>query len=103
MREPPNPTASTLRNLRERAGLSQLELATRTGYSEKTIRRWEIGQCPPRSAVIEYLKKALTGDTARSTADTQSFTFVDLFAGIGGMRKGFESVGGKCVFTSEWD
>ena len=31
------------------------------------------------------------------------FRFVDLFAGIGGIRKGFESIGGQCVFTSEWD
>jgi DNA (cytosine-5)-methyltransferase 1 len=31
------------------------------------------------------------------------FTFIDLFAGIGGIRQGFEHVGGKCVFTSEWD
>ena len=31
------------------------------------------------------------------------FSFVDLFAGIGGIRLGFESVGGHCVFSSEWD
>ena len=31
------------------------------------------------------------------------FTFIDLFAGIGGIRLGFESVGGRCVFTSEWN
>ena len=31
------------------------------------------------------------------------FTFIDLFAGIGGTRLGFESAGGECVFTSEWD
>jgi len=29
--------------------------------------------------------------------------FIDLFAGIGGTRLGFESAGAKCVFTSEWD
>jgi DNA (cytosine-5)-methyltransferase 1 len=32
-----------------------------------------------------------------------SFRFIDLFAGIGGLRRGFESIGGRCVFTSEWD
>ncbi len=31
------------------------------------------------------------------------FSFVDLFAGIGGMRLGFERAGGECVFTSEWN
>lgn len=32
-----------------------------------------------------------------------SFRFIDLFAGIGGIRLGFESVGGHCVFSSEFD
>lgn len=31
------------------------------------------------------------------------FEFIDLFAGIGGLRLGFERVGGQCVFTSEWN
>jgi DNA (cytosine-5)-methyltransferase 1 len=33
----------------------------------------------------------------------KKFKFIDLFAGIGGMRIAFESVGGECVFSSEWD
>jgi DNA (cytosine-5)-methyltransferase 1 len=32
-----------------------------------------------------------------------AFTFADLFSGIGGMRMGFEAVGGRCVFASDWD
>lgn len=31
------------------------------------------------------------------------FKFIDLFAGIGGIRLAFQNLGGKCVFTSEWD
>lgn len=32
-----------------------------------------------------------------------AFKMIDLFAGLGGIRLGFESIGGECVFTSEWD
>lgn len=33
----------------------------------------------------------------------ESFTFIDLFAGIGGIRLAFERVGGRCIWSSEWD
>ena len=36
-------------------------------------------------------------------SDPTSFRLVDLFAGIGGMRLGFESIGGRCVYSVEWD
>lgn len=38
-----------------------------------------------------------------TTSKWNDFTFIDLFAGIGGIRLGFQSVGGNCVFSSEFD
>lgn len=35
--------------------------------------------------------------------ETPTFKFIDLFAGIGGIRLAYQNVGGKCVFSSEWD
>ena len=35
--------------------------------------------------------------------DHTQFRFIDLFAGIGGIRAGFDSIGGRCVFSSDWD
>lgn len=39
----------------------------------------------------------------RTNNKQPAFKMIDLFAGIGGIRRGFESIGGECVFTSEWD
>jgi DNA (cytosine-5)-methyltransferase 1 len=37
------------------------------------------------------------------TPENYSFKFIDLFAGIGGFRLAMQNLGGKCIFTSEWD
>ncbi len=47
-------------------------------------------------AILQYLHK-------KSLRTDGKFTFIDLFAGIGGMRLGFEQAGGSCVYSNEWN
>lgn len=86
--------------LRVRAGFSLDEAASRTGYSVRQLQRWEAGKGKPREAAVKLLQTFTR--PLPTQADTR-FRFIDLFAGIGGLRRGFEDLGGKCVFTSEWD
>ena len=55
---------------------------------------------PRRPHVVQPELEVTSHDDSPVMAD---FSFIDLFAGIGGIRLGFESVGGRCVFSSEWD
>lgn len=50
------------------------------------------------NALVQMLNRNKTKAT-----DTATFNFIDLFAGIGGMRLAFEYAGGKCVYSSEWN
>lgn len=98
--------ASEFVALREKAGLTIEEVADLTGKSARTIRRYETvesGHVDAPVLVIDALRRAAEERCGRKAANS-SFRFVDLFAGIGGLRKPFEDdLNGKCVFTSEWD
>ena len=76
-------------------------LAERLGYSLRTLYRWEKGEQPPRPAVLENLETIVR--SRQQEIQNPKFRFIDLFAGVGGLRRGFDRLGGECVFTSEWN
>lgn len=68
-------------------------LATYTETSGQSVQDFVAG------AVMQMLKKKKTSDTTQGAL----FSFIDLFAGIGGMRLAFEGAGGRCVYSNEWN
>lgn len=101
---------SELRTCLVKESLTRDELATVTHYlqtadkigrnvftaqAQKVLSRLEVDVEPSR----------ITWDVPFPAAKSNKakFEFIDLFAGIGGMRSAFQSLGGKCVFSSEWD
>ncbi len=85
-----------------RKHFTQTELAKRLEIDVRTVRRWEVRESEPPKYVALALKQLML-PLARQYESSAEFTFVDLFAGIGGIRRAFEDQGGRCVFTSEWD
>lgn len=78
------------------------DIAKKLGVNITTVRRWRNGECEPKPYIAEALHNIIQEALINHKSQTD-FTFIDLFAGIGGLRTAFESAGGHCLFTSEWD
>ena len=81
------------------------EIAKECSVNPSTVHRWLNGQVEVKNIYAErmfdMIQRKLT--LYKTASKAVSFTFIDIFAGIGGIRKGFEQAGGKCIYTSEWD
>jgi DNA (cytosine-5)-methyltransferase 1 len=98
--------AKLIREKRHRLGLTQLELACLLELKEngeRTVRGWELGEHKPSKSKLAKILELHEEAPFRIENNNHKFTFIDLFAGIGGIRLPFQELGGKCVFSSEWD
>ena len=103
-----------IKETRLRLNIGRTEFAGLLGMNstgERTIRGWEEGEHTPSEKKLDAILKLEAQilkqrDNAVYKHDSSSqsfFKFIDLFAGIGGIRLPFQNAGGECVFTSEWD
>lgn len=94
---------------RTKMGLNQREFAILVGLGdggERTVGGWERGEHTPSRAKFERILELSEEVPFRSPYGNgmkPDFKFIDLFAGIGGIRIPFQERRGHCVFTSEWD
>lgn len=72
-------------------------------YGDRTLRRWENGESSPSSLEFQQIMDFARTVPFPNHEDDWDFRFIDLFAGIGGIRIPFTELRGNCVFSSEWD
>jgi DNA (cytosine-5)-methyltransferase 1 len=95
-------TKTEFSRLREQAGLSLSEVEALLKVDRSSVYRYERGDSKPNKLARDVLRQAAQERMTQNN-EPPLFRFIDLFAGIGGLRKGFEPEGGRCVFTSEWE
>jgi len=83
--------------------VEELNAASPDAWTRESLKRLISGLTEQALSQIEHERLRSLLPEAPSKGVKPKFDFIDLFAGIGGIRRGFEEVGGRCVFTSEWN
>lgn len=98
--------SADIKNKRLELGLTIKELADAVGLpkdGDKMLRDWEKGNSTPTSEQYNSIMQFAINRPYSVETKKAKFNYIDLFAGIGGIRIPFQELGGRCVFTSEWD
>ena len=99
-------TCVEIKQKREELGITVKEFADALGRGkggEKMVRDWEAGTEVPSAGLYRRIVQFADERPYVNSRKTGNFKFIDLFAGIGGIRIPFQELGGECVFSSEWD
>ncbi len=102
----PEKMEEIVRRKRKTFGLTQREFAEYLGMGasgERTVSGWERGEHKLSPSKLQQVMQLKVDMPFKEKNSKILFEFIDLFAGIGGIRLPFQELGGKCVFTSEWD
>lgn len=86
-----------------RARYTQKQLAEILEVDVRTVRRWEVRENEPPTYLSDAIRQRVLPLVNGVANGSTAFRFIDLFAGIGGIRLGFEAHRGQCVLTSEWN
>lgn len=109
---PPKTTlnpADLINHKMQATGFSALEIAVLIGLGpdgETLVNEWINGKLKPSPARLNKIQQITENPPFKQSCFSSkraAFKFIDLFAGIGGLRLPFQQQDGQCVFSSEWD
>ena len=85
-------------------GANHTQFADFIGLKEQSLlAKWETGSLIPSLSMRNKILRLPDEFPFKNTSSSHKLSFIDLFSGIGGIRLPFQGLGGKCVFSSEWD